>query len=232
MTQSFLKRVDSVRIKHMVLILSAMFLTLVIADAKNVTLSLTTHTHDLILFSLLVLSLLALHFHYITVRSILHPASRLLPSKLEYLACVHDILYHEQFYRLNEFYHHSGPIYEHSRRVSYWSYVVTKLLSMDYTAAARGGLLHDFFLYDYRERKRIDAKKSLHGKEHPQIALENSRLHFEVDPRQEDIIIKHMFPKTRDLPRYVESVIVSLVDKCVATYEYSQHLYRRIKPSK
>lgn len=37
---------------------------------------------------------------------------------------------------------------------------------------------------------------------------------------EEDIITKHMFPKTPALPRYKESVVVNICDKISALYEY------------
>ena len=36
--------------------------------------------------------------------------------------------------------------FDHSMKVSYYSYKVAKLLHLDYRQTARGGLLHDFFL--------------------------------------------------------------------------------------
>ena len=65
-----------------------------------------------------------------------------------------------------------------------------------------------------------DAKRSSHGKEHPFVALENAKTYFSVDEREQDIITKHMFPKTLALPRYPESVVVSISDKLSAIYEY------------
>jgi uncharacterized protein len=68
------------------------------------------------------------------------------PRDKEYINLVKDILMNEEFKRLKEFYHHNSSIYEHARRVSFLSYKICKYLKLDYRAAARGGLLHDFFL--------------------------------------------------------------------------------------
>ncbi|MGE4453414.1 MAG: HD domain-containing protein [Sphaerochaeta sp.] len=141
----------------------------------------------------------------------------------EHELLVSDILSHEEFLKLKQFQHHTGHIYDHVHRVSYLSYRISKALGLDYHAAARGGLLHDFFLYDWRERKSHDEKRSSHGKEHPFIALENAQKYFSVNKKEADIIVKHMFPKTIALPRYRESFIVSLSDKLAAIYEYSHH---------
>jgi uncharacterized protein len=144
----------------------------------------------------------------------------------EHELLISDILAHEEFLKLKEYHHHAGHIYDHATRVSYISYRISKALGLDYRAAARGGLLHDFFLYDWRERKRVDEKRSSHGKEHPFIALENAQKYFSVNAKEADIIVKHMFPKTCSLPRYRESFIVNLSDKIAAFYEYSLHLRR------
>ncbi|MDD3056693.1 MAG: hypothetical protein PHY87_00730 [Sphaerochaeta sp.] len=138
----------------------------------------------------------------------------------EHTILVEDILSHDEFLKLKTFRHHTNHIYDHAQRVSYLSYRISKALGLNFRAAARGGLLHDFFLYDWRERKATDEKRSSHGKEHPYIALRNAQTYFEVDAREEDIITKHMFPKTLQLPRYPESVVVSLSDKISAIYEY------------
>ena len=56
-------------------------------------------------------------------------------------------------------------------------------------------------------------------KKHPEIALENACKYFDIDEVQKDIIRKHMFPATKELPSYKESFLVSMVDKTVAAHE-------------
>jgi len=163
---------------------------------------------------LLLFSLFSLLFAY----AIQRPATELL--RTQYALLVEDILQHEEFLKLKKFRHHTNHIYDHARRVSYLSFRISKALGLDYQAAARGGLLHDFFLYDWRQRKERDAKRSTHGKEHPFIALSNAKTYFPVNALEEDIITKHMFPKTPALPRYKESVVVNICDKISALYEY------------
>jgi uncharacterized protein len=163
---------------------------------------------------LLLFSLFSLLFAY----AIQRPAAEFL--RTQHILLVEDILQHEEFLRLKEYRHHTNHIYDHARRVSYLSFRISKALGLDYQAAARGGLLHDFFLYDWRLRKELDAKRSTHGKEHPFIALSNAKAYFPVNALEEDIITKHMFPKTLALPRYRESVVVNICDKISALYEY------------
>lgn len=137
----------------------------------------------------------------------------------EYLEIVGDILEKEEFLELKDYYHHNSSIYTHSLRVSYYSYKVAKTLDLDHVAVARGGLLHDFFTYDWREYKKDKTNKN-HGLEHPKTALKNAREHFEVSVKEEDIILKHMWPKVLGMPKYKESILVSLVDKYCATEEF------------
>ncbi len=144
-----------------------------------------------------------------------------MPEKLEeeYLELVEDILENETFLKLKNYHHHSSSIYEHSLRVSYFSYKVAKTLEMDYHAVARGALLHDFFTYDWRDYKKNKNNKN-HGLEHPKTALRNARKHFTVCSKQKDIILKHMWPKVLGVPKYKESVLVTMVDKYCATEEF------------
>ena len=172
--------------------------------------------------------LLAIHVHYMMVRSGMIPFILAKPQSKEFNNLVEDILVHDEFIKLKNYYHHTDHIYDHVVRVSYIAYTISKVCGLDYKAAARGGLLHDFFLYDWRERKASDSSRALHGKEHPQIALENARLHFEVSELEADIILKHMFPKTRPAPRYLESAVVSLSDKVSTVYEYYHHYLSRL----
>jgi uncharacterized protein len=175
--------------------------------------------------------LLAIHIHYMMVRSGMIPFMLAKPQSKEFNNLVEDILVHEEFIKLKNYFHHTNHIYDHVVRVSYIAYTISKVCGLDYKAAARGGLLHDFFLYDWRERKANDTSRALHGKEHPQVALENARLHFEISELEADIILKHMFPKTRPAPRYLESAVVCFSDKVSTLYEYYHHYVSRIVQS-
>lgn len=64
---------------------------------------------------------------------------------------------------------------EHSLYVSYYSYLVCRRINLNYRCAARGGLLHDFFLYDWHIK---GSHKGLHGLNHPRSALRNAKKVF------------------------------------------------------
>ena len=172
--------------------------------------------------------LAAYHLHSSMVRIGRVPVLLARPQRKEFILLVDDILLNQEFRKLKGFFHHTNHIYDHVIRVSYISYVIAKALRLDYRSAARGGLLHDFFLYDWRERKANDTSKALHGREHPHIALANARAQFEVSDLEADIIVKHMFPKTMAVPRYKESFVVSLSDKISSVYEYYEPMKKRL----
>ncbi|AEV28103.1 hypothetical protein SpiGrapes_0240 [Sphaerochaeta pleomorpha str. Grapes] len=139
------------------------------------------------------------------------------------VSLVNDILFNKEFLKLKNYFHHSNHTYDHVVCVAYISYSIAKILGLDYRATARGGLVHDFFLYDWRGGKASNLQRNIQGKEHPLIALANARKNFSVNDLEADIIVKHMFPKTHALPRHSESFVVCFSDKIAASYEYLSH---------
>ena len=134
----------------------------------------------------------------------------------EYLEIVSNILENEKFNEIKNCRHHGITRYEHSLRVSYYSYLMAKKLKLNYIETARGGLLHDFFITDELEKKEYKARFFIH----PYKALTNSNNYFELTDREQDIIINHMFPTVpHKVPKYLESWIVSFVDKLISNYE-------------
>ena len=115
--------------------------------------------------------------------------------------------------------HRSGvSCYHHSLLVSYASWRVCTWLGLDARAAARGGLLHDFYLYNWRDKASHPGIR--HGRENPEIALRNARARFFLTWREADIIRSHMFPYTpTKVYRCLESAVVSTMDKLCAAAE-------------
>jgi uncharacterized protein len=132
----------------------------------------------------------------------------------EYEACIQDLARNEHVRSMDQFLQHKNMnTLEHCLYVSYMSFLACRRLGLDYRSAARGALLHDFFLYDWHTN---DNNEGLHGFTHPHTALENAVTHFSLNEIEKDIIVKHMWPLTVKLPRYRESFVVSIVDKyCV-----------------
>jgi len=151
------------------------------------------------------------------------------PFEAEYYETVRDILEHEEFRKLKDYFHHNSSIYHHVHDVAYLSYRISKFLRLDYRSAARGALLHDFFLYDWRNHDVPDLpREKFHGLEHPKIAVANAKKYFSLNDIEEDIIRKHMWPLTLVPPKYKESYIVSFADKYLSSKEFIDEYKKRI----
>lgn len=150
----------------------------------------------------------------------------------EYVGCVHDLLSHPLVRSMENYIQHGDTdCLQHCINVSYNSYLICRRLNLDYAAASRAGLLHDFFLYDWHTNNG----EKLHGLSHPRIALQNAGKHFELNRRERDIILKHMWPLTITPPQYPETMVVIMVDKyCALTETVSirniKLLYAKIIP--
>ena len=136
----------------------------------------------------------------------------------EYLRIIEDIIKNKEFKKMEQIEHHGITRLNHSLRVSYYSYKISKLLHLDYIETARGGLLHDFF-FSCEERTTKDRFISTFT--HPEKALDTAKSHFELSDKEKNMIRSHMFPINFSVPKYAESWIVSIVDKFVATSELS-----------
>jgi len=112
--------------------------------------------------------------------------------------------------------HKNVSCFEHSIKVAYISYKIAKKFNLDYVSAARGGFLHDFYLYDWHEK---GSHQGLHGFNHSKIALHNAQSITELNKKETDIIRKHMWPLNLVFPRYRESWIVTFVDKATTLKE-------------
>lgn len=135
----------------------------------------------------------------------------------DYKNCIRDLIEDEAVQSMKGYLHHNNvTCLDHSLHVSYKSYLICRYLKIDYESAARGGLLHDFFLYDWRKAK---PRNGLHGYTHPGVALANANKRFKLNTVEKDIIIKHMWPLTIALPKYKESYVVALVDMYCALIE-------------
>ena len=147
-------------------------------------------------------------------------------KELQYLSIVYYILDNEEFMKIKKIEHHGISRFDHSLKVSYYSYKIAKILHLDYEQTAVGGLLHDFFLSP-ENRTQKERMKSVFT--HPKQAVEMARTQFELTKKEEDMIRSHMFPINLSVPKYAESWIVSMVDKCVATNEFAIKFRFRLK---
>lgn len=132
----------------------------------------------------------------------------------EFHRIIDGLLSNSNFSATKEIAHHGTTRYEHSMRVAYYSYIITKFLKLDYKETTEAALLHDFFLDEVSDKNQIARLR-----QHPTYAVENAKKYFELTEKQEDIIKTHMFPITFTPPKYLESWIVDIVDDVSSVYE-------------
>ncbi|MDO5559132.1 MAG: HD family phosphohydrolase [Oscillospiraceae bacterium] len=155
----------------------------------------------------------------------------LLDSELSngYFDTVSDIITDDLVLTMKSFVQHGQTsTFQHCVNVSYYNYKLCKFLKLNARSAARAGLLHDFFLYDWHTHRKLTGNR-FHGLTHPAVALSNASAHFELDEREQDIILKHMFPLTLRLPSYKETVVIILVDKYCGFIETAFNLLQHLK---
>lgn len=140
-----------------------------------------------------------------------------------------DIFYdiYTEFYNVNKFrelkniVHHGTNRLDHINRVAKLSFMISKKLGLDYISCTRGAILHDFFTTD--DVSKNDNKYRDFLKMHPVDALNNSNNYFELNEIESDIILSHMYPITKDKPKYAESKVVCITDKLVSYYEFFRY---------
>lgn len=144
----------------------------------------------------------------------------------EYKEFMGDLMENPVVKEMKTYNHHSHTsCYQHSVHVSYYNYLICKKFGWDTKAAAKGGLLHDLFLYDWHGRKPEEGER-LHGFEHPTKALKNARNTVALTEKEGDIISKHMFPLTVTPPKYKESYVIVMTDKFCSFGEVMDRFFK------
>ena len=127
----------------------------------------------------------------------------------QYLACVADLEAHPDVQSMRF-------LPQHAKGVSTYDHCCAAL-GLDARSAARGGLLHDFFLYNWQTGSRPGCD---HAFNHPLYALANAEARFDLNDTERDIIATHMWPlPLHRFYRCWESLVVSCMDKVCALAE-------------
>lgn len=149
----------------------------------------------------------------------------------EYLDCVNDLLEIDTVQQLKTCYQHFNTTrFQHSINVSYYSFLLCRKLKLDYVSAARAGLLHDLYLYDWKKKEQpYDGR---HSCVHPRVALETAKELTEVNAIMEDAILHHMWPMSIHMPKHKEGWALQAVDKYCALTEIMLQSGRALKPSR
>ena len=136
----------------------------------------------------------------------------------QYITIVNDILDHKEFKKIKNITHHGLNRYDHSVRVSYYSYKIAKLFRLDSYEVARAGLLHDFFLVN---NEVISVKEKMNTLvNHPKYAEAYASKYFILSDKERDIIRSHMFPiSVVAVPKYAESWLVNVIDNAFSICE-------------
>lgn len=143
-----------------------------------------------------------------------------------FLDCVGDLLFTPEVQSMRHIPHHPGTCcYEHSVFVAYVAFRMARRWGLDYLAAARGGLLHDLYLYNSKDKSAHPGWQCF---DHPVAAWRNARELTELSQKEENIILSHMWPLARFRPRSREAALVDFVDTLCATLELCR-IYRPIR---
>ena len=136
----------------------------------------------------------------------------------EYMKIIKDILSNRMVNQMKLYrQHHKVNCFDHCLYVSYNTYLLCKKYNLDYISVARAGLVHDLFLYDWR--KKENGRKGFHAFTHPKVAYENASKILNLNEKEKDIILKHMWPVTPVFPKYKETFLTILIDKYSACVE-------------
>ncbi|MDO5387998.1 MAG: HD domain-containing protein [Clostridia bacterium] len=139
-----------------------------------------------------------------------------IPEVAEFRSYIDDIWESDMVRKLNNFeQHHKTSRLQHCLSVSYYSFKIAKKIGADPRMAARAGLLHDLYWYDWHTKKT----PQFHAVFHARLAARNASKLIDISEREEDAILKHMWPLYPGMPKYKESYAVTLADKYAATLE-------------
>lgn len=136
----------------------------------------------------------------------------------EFQNILKDIITNETVQQMKNFkQHYETTCFDHCYTAAYYCYSICKKYNLDYKSATRAAMLHDLFLYDWRVRQ--PDRKGLHAFTHGKVACNNACKLFDLNEKEKDMIIKHMWPVTIELPKSFEGLILTFVDKYCAISE-------------
>lgn len=137
----------------------------------------------------------------------------------EFMDTIEPFLKEEKIQSLKNIPHHDSNRLEHSLKVSYSSYKWCKKMKLNSQSAAKAGLLHDLYYNRIEECTTVKDKFFLFTNEHPEDAVKNASEIFHLTSLEKDIIVSHMWPASKHMPKRKESFVVSLADKYYSFFE-------------
>lgn len=149
--------------------------------------------------------------------------------KREFYESIQDILHHPVVLQMKQYYQHcETDCYQHCLAVAYYNFYICKTLNLDAVSAARGGMLHDLFLYDWRKYSQRTGDH-FHAMSHPWTAYRTAKQFFQLNDIEKEVITKHMWPVTLFPPKYAETYVICFTDKYCGTLEIAEHYSQRWK---
>ena len=142
-----------------------------------------------------------------------------LPDKNEeFQQIIKDLITNHTVQQMKNFrQHYNTTCFEHCYTVAFYCYLICKKYHLDYHSATRAAMRHDLFLYDWRVRQ--PGRKGFHAFTHGKKACENACKLFDLNEKEKDMIIKHMWPATVQFPKSKEGFVLTFVDKYCALSE-------------
>ena len=142
----------------------------------------------------------------------------LIDNNMEFQSIIEDLVSNATVQEMRKYRQHCNTsCFEHCYVAAYYCYYICKNYKLDYISATRAAMLHDLFLYDWRVKQ--PNRKGFHAFTHGKTACDNSCKLFELNQKEKDIIIKHMWPVTISFPQSIEGFILTFVDKYCALSE-------------
>jgi len=117
--------------------------------------------------------------------------------------------------------HHGNNTLQHCINVARYSFYLAQTWNwkIDEVSLATGAMLHDYYLYCTKDMT-ISAFR--HGVGHPKTAYTNASKVWELNTKEKNIILSHMWPLTPfSFPHSKEAFLVTVADKYCAVREFS-----------
>lgn len=147
-------------------------------------------------------------------------------NEIEFNEIIKDIISNTTVQKMKDIPQHCNTnCFDHCKQVAFYCYKICKKLNLDYVSSARAGMLHDLFLYNWRDK--TVHRKGLHAFTHGKTACENACKEFDLNEKEKDMIIKHMWPLTLSIPKSKEGLILTFVDKFCALSESLSYISRK-----
>ncbi|MEY8390902.1 phosphohydrolase [Lachnospiraceae bacterium] len=152
---------------------------------------------------------------------------RIRNTRQAFYECIDDLVKHPLVVQMKKYPQHGNTnCYRHCLHVAYYNYRICARMGLRAREAARAGMLHDMFLYDWHTYARETGSR-FHGLKHPGRVLKVVQGSFSLSELEKDMILKHMWPLTPVPPRYAESYIICLVDKYCSTCETIERFWKK-----